>query len=184
MYNLGKLISMGAAIILLAGCANPSFNPNNKQIVFVEGKPFRIPYGASHTGKRFTNTVESREKMTSYKREGLICNIGDLLWIENYTAKTGVKIYKSEGKLSGYTYIGKASREGKSGCVRPISNQEYSFYRSKELEASANARTQANLAAAMTPKTVNVNHSGTVYQNTNVTGTMNHNVRYKPYYGY
>lgn len=184
MNNLEKLISMCVAIILLVGCANPSFNPNNKQIVFVEGKPFRIPYGAAHTGKRFTNTVESREKMTSYKREGLICNIGDLLWIENYTGKNGVEIYKTKGKLSGYAYIGKASREGKSGCVRPISNQEYSFYRSKELETSANARAQANLVAARTPKTVNVNHSGTVYQNVNLTGTMNHNVSHKPYYGY
>lgn len=184
MYDLEKLISLSVGILLLVGCTSPSFNPNNKQIVFVEGKPFRIPHGANHTGKMFTNTAESREKMTSYKQEGLICNIGDLLWIENYIAKTGVEIYKTEGKLSGYTYIGKASKEGKSGCVQSISNQEYSFYRSKELEASANARSRANLAASMTPKTVNVNHSGSVYQNVNVTGTMDHTVRYKPYYGY
>lgn len=184
MNNLEKLISISVATILLAGCANPSFNPNNKQIVFVEGKPFRIPYGASHTGKRFSNTVESREKMIAYKREGLICNMGDLLWIENYTGKAGVKIYKTDGKLAGFSYIGKASREGKSGCVRPISNQEYNFYRSKEMEASANARARANLAAAMTPKTVNVNHTGTVNQNTNVTGRIDHTIRYKPYYSY
>ncbi len=184
MTNLEKLINISVGILLLSGCASPSFNPNNQQIVFVEGKPFRIPYGVNHTGRMFTNTTESREKMTSYKQEGLICNIGDLLWIENYTAKTGVKIYKAEGKLAGYAYIGKAFRKGKSGCVHALSDQEYSFYRGKEMEASANARAQANLAAAMTPQAVNVNHSGTVHQNVNVTGTMDHTVRHRPTYGY
>lgn len=184
MHNLGKLLTISAGIILLVGCANPSFNPNSKKIVFVEGKPFRIPYGANHTGYRYTNSAKDKEIILSYKKEGLICKRGDLLWIEKYTGNKGLKIYKSEGKLAGYAFIGKASRKGKSGCVRPISDQEYSFYRDKEMESSANARARANLAAARTPQNVNVNHSGTVSQNVNVTGTMDHTVRYKPYYGY
>jgi hypothetical protein len=65
------------------------------------------------------------------------------------------------------------------------------------MEASANARANAanravtnaantNYMAATTPKTVNVQHSGYVNQNVNVSGTMNHNVNhtYSPYRTY
>jgi len=184
MNKFEKIISMSIGIILFSGCANPSFNPNNKKIVFVEGKPFRVPVGAGHTKHRYTSLSNDKEKTNVYNKYDMNCNLGDILWIEKYTAIEGAKIYKAQGKIAAYNYASQASRQGKAGCVRPISDQEYSFYRSKEMEASANARTRANLAAAMIPKRVNVNHSGTVYQNVNVTGTMDHTVKYKPYYGY
>ncbi len=183
MKKLRIVITISASI-LFTGCANPSFNPNVKKVVFVDGKPFRVPVGANNIRHAYTSSSTDKEKLSVYKKNGLICRIGDILWIENYTAKEGTKIYKKSGKIAGFTYIAKAAKQGKSGCTRPISNQEYNFYRGKEMEASANARARANLAAAMTPKTVNVDHSGTVYQNVNVTGTMNHNVRYKSYYSY
>ena len=53
MLTLFKIISISVGILLFSGCANPSFNPNSKKIVFVEGKPFRVPYGASYKGNRF-----------------------------------------------------------------------------------------------------------------------------------
>ncbi len=185
MKKLRIIITISASI-LFTGCANPSFNPNVKKVVFVEGKPFRVPVGATHTPHTFTTSEKSKEKRKVYNKYGMNCRLGDILWIENYTIKQSTSAYKKDGKIAGYTYVAQASREGKAGCTKAISNQEYSFYRSKEMEASANARARANLAAAMTPKTVNVQHTGHVNQNVNVSGTMNHNVNhsYNPYRTY
>ncbi len=177
-------IAIGASMLLFTGCANPSFNPSYKQIVMVEGKPFRVPVGANNTSHTFSASAESKEKRKVYNTYGMNCKVGDILWMENYTSKQASNAYKKDGKIAGYAHVGQASREGKAGCTRPISNQEYDFYRSKEMEASANARARANYVAATTPKTVNVQHSG--YVNQNVSGTMNHNVNhtYNPYYRY
>ena len=182
-YKLAIALSMG---VFFVGCTNPSFNPNNKQVVFIEGKSFRIPYNATSTPHRYTSSAKDKERISIYNKYGMRCKNGDILWIENFTSKEAVKVYKTNGKIAGYNYVGQVFSQGKSGCSKPLSNQEYNFYRGKEMEASANARATKNFAAAMTPQTVNVNHSGTVYQNVNLTGTMNHNVNhtYNPYRTY
>ncbi len=183
MRKLRIITTISFSVVLFMGCTNPSFNPNVKKVVFVDGKPFRVPVGANNISHAYTSSSTDKEKLLVYKKNGLICRIGDILWIENYTAKEGVKTYKKSGKIAGFAYIAQAAKQGKAGCTRSISNQEYSFYRGKEMEASANTRARANLAAAMTPKTVNVQHSGYVNQNVNVSGTMNYNVNhtYNPY---
>lgn len=169
-------ISVGASIILFTGCANPSFQPNNKKIVFIDGNAYRTPYGAGNTPHKYTSSAEDQERLAVYNKYGMNCKLGDILWIENYTAKEAQNIYNKNGKIAGYTYVGQVSKESKSGCVSPLTEKEYNFYLAKEMDTSENARARANYAAAIAPRTVNVQHSGSVTQNVNLSGTMNHNV--------
>ena len=182
MKKIGLLIGTGP--IILTGCVQPQFNPNKKQIIFIEGKPFRVPYSTSNIGYRYTNSAEDKERIETYKKEGLICRVGDVLWVENSTAKKGLEIMSSKGKLEAYTYIGKMAREGKSGCVHSMSSQEYSHYRGKEMEAREDdirARTALGNAFSSAGDSFKTNN-----YNVNVSGTVNHNVNVtsNPYYRY
>ncbi len=176
MKKMIKVFIGGILALIITGCAQPGFNPARQQIVFVEGVPFRIPVGASATPKRYRNNPIDNERLSVYKSYGLNCNYGDILWMENYTANQAVKTYKSNGKLAGYAYVGQAHSQGRSGCVRPLTPQEFEYYKMKELDESANRRAYANYMAATAPRTVdvNVNHSG--YVNHNISGTMNYNI--------
>jgi len=167
------IILIGISLLLFEGCANPAFNANDKKIVFVEGEPFRIPKLASHTPTRYTYSAEDNKKRDEYRKGGLNCKIGDVLWADRYTAQEGAKIVMSSGKEQGYAFMAQKSHEGLVGCTSPISNREYNFYRGKEMESSANARARSNLAASMMPKTVNVQHSGYVNQNVQHSGYIN-----------
>lgn len=177
MHKITLVIGF-VGILFLGGCVNPSFNPVNKHIVFVDGKPFRVPNGSSATPHRYSRSAIDQERIKIYNQYGMNCNIGDILWMENHTALKAKKEYQTKGKIAGYNYVGIAFRQGKSGCVKPLTPQEFQYYRQKEQEATALAIAQSNIVAATAPKTVdvNVNHSGYINQ------SINANVHH--YYGY
>ena len=126
-----------------------------------------------HTPRRYSNSAESREKTDTYRKGGLNCRIGDIMWIENYTAKEGVKIASSSSRRHAYAFIAKESHKGLAGCVSAISNREYDFYRVQEIQQREDRRANGQAiknaanawADAHTPPAkvnVNVHHSGTI----------------------
>lgn len=182
-----KIVAIIGMALFFTGCAQPSFNPNIKHIVYVDGKPFRVPtYDTFYRKHTYNKNLEVDKKILNfYRQNGFICKEGDLLWAKNSVIEKVMKNFKSTGnRKKGYVIISSASKVGKAGCASPLSNQEYQFYRGKEMEASANARAKAasdaaaytsymNYMAATAPKTVNVQHSGYINQNVQYSGYVN-----------
>ena len=173
--NTFKLILGVGFVSFIVGCGEPAFNPNIQNIVFVDGEPFRIPAGSRSTPHTYTNAILDQEKMAAYRKNGLDCRIGDILWMENSVATEGVKIMNSGDEERAYAFVALAAKDGKSGCAHPLSNREYDYYKEKESERSARAYA-ARVAIAKnignsTPKTYNVIHSGSINQNVNVNST-------------
>ena len=169
---------VGIIALLFGGCAQPAFNQNKKHIIFVEGKSFRIPI-ASNWSRAFMHPEANKEKIKEYRKQGLTCKNGDLFWIEYYADKERVSLIDSGNKQKGYAFLGKSVRERKAGCAHPMSNQEYHFYREKELQDARDRKANGKAiqeaanawADAHKPPTrvnVNVQHSGTVRHNVNV----------------
>ncbi len=164
--------------LLALGCASLNFNPNVKKIVFVEGKPFRIPaYGATYITQAYKNKKNDRETIKYYRQHGLKLNIGDILWAETSVMKEINSIFKTSGKKATRDYLIQAIRRGQAGWSRPLSSREYNFYRGKEIEQSANQRAAIYHHAATAPRTINHN----VNQNVNMNGTVNHNIQHSGY---
>lgn len=202
MKHLGKIIGMSVGIILLVGCAQPQFNPNDKRIVMVEGKAFRVPkHGIIYNNMAYSKNRKMDVELIKLNRKlGLNCNYGDLNWMTKEVSDTYSKAYRANDMKMVESIKIEAIRSGKIGCVRPLSNQEYDFYRGQEMQQVADRRAAAdrrtayyaaaaneraarkNLQAAQTAKDVNVNVSGTVDHNVQHSGTVNHNVNvYTPY---
>lgn len=199
MKRLGMIIGIGITLVLFTGCGQPQFNPNYMNIVMVEGDAFRVPKGSIVNRKKYYNTPNIVASVEQNRRLGLDCKIGDLGWSEYSTrmkfqeATKGLPTNSPEGFKRIENLKREAINSGKMGCAHPLTDREYDFYRSQEMDASANARADsnsraaaANMIAASTPQTVNVNHSGYVNQNVNVSGTINQNVNVtsNPYYRY
>jgi len=145
MKNIIKIISVGLILaVVMVGCAQPQapykFNPNNKGIVFVDGKPYRVPYGSQYI--KVNNTFV---KKLGYK---IGCKRNSVWWIEE-------NLFKEFQQLRGVdfaTLIVQAARNGKTGCVAPLSDKEYQYYLNQQNQAMANARTAAYYNAATAPK--------------------------------
>ncbi len=186
-------IAITVVTLFFVGCAQPkpNFNPNNKMIVFVEGKPFGIPAGAD-----YSRGLISDKSLKLFQGMGAsYCQKGDITWEANGVVKDIEAAMKKNNKSEGKAIYRKAISEGKVGCTSPLSNQEYNYYRGKEMEQSANARANAanraanaranaanrattnaanaNLIASTMPKTVNVQHSGYMNQNIQHSGYVN-----------
>ncbi len=151
MKTVTKIAIAGGVALLFSGCngsnAQPAFNPNNKYIVFVEGKSFRVPYGASYN-KRIMKKVTDVEKRTG-------CRKGDVAWL---TRNQFNKIQATSGQerksviLNGY-------RNGQLACAHPLSKQEYQYYMNQQNQQQANARAQmqANASQSQSYQPVNYN---------------------------
>lgn len=170
MNKITIIIGIGFSLLLL-GCSSnqpkkqttPSFNSERKGIVFVQGKAYRVPYKASFNhrpmGKDSAIILEY-----VYRKNGIPCKIGDLGWREetlgaNFHKYVSVKDWDNADKV-----FKTMARSGLVGCAHPLSNKEYEFYRSKEIQAS-------NYMAATAQRNYNVtvthdgyiNYRGSVY---------------------
>ena len=178
------VIAIIGTLFLFTGCIQPGFNPNTKRIVFVDGKPFRIPYGAYTNRSPYYNKTRDVAVIRHNNSLGLNCKIGYLGWVEAGIAKKITNATQGLDKNNvelNLKYIEPMKREairnGKLGCAHPLSKQEYHYYRGQEMEASANARANSiaysNYMAATAPRTVNVQHSGYINQNIQHSGQVN-----------
>ena len=182
-------IAMGI-VFLFSGCTQPKFNPNNKGIMMLDGKTFRIPRGVSYNAKRYGNDQKSLAVIKQNRRLGLDCRVGDLGWLEKSISKRagqmtkGLRIDTTEGRRIMEPLKREAISTGKMGCAHPLTDREYHYYSGQEREAAANARAKSasntaayssymNYRAATAPKTVNVQHSGYMNQNIQHSGYVN-----------
>ena len=132
-------------------------------IVFVQGKAYRVPYGASfdHHSMGKDSAVILQHL---YHNNGVPCKIGDLAWQEKtlgaaFHKYTSAKDWDNVDKVW-LTMV----KSGKVGCANPLSNKEYEFYRSKEIQASnyATATASQNINVNVTHEGY-INYSGSVY---------------------
>jgi len=156
------IIGMGCLLLVL-GCSSnqpktkSSFNPARKGIVFVQGKAYRVPHGSN-----FDNSPMGKDSVLTlkhvYHKHGVPCKIGDLGWRER-TLDAEFRRYSAQEDWDKAEKVLVATvRSGKIGCAHPLSDKEYEFYRSKEIQAS-------NYLAATAPRNYNVNVTHTGYIN-------------------
>jgi len=122
-----KFILVGSlASLLFIGCTSnqPAFDPSNKDIKMVEGKPYRVPHGASYSHYAVSNKV-----IEFYQDIGLSdCQKGDITWEEQKTADAINTVIRKGSKSEGKAIYRKAATEGKIGCSSPLSDKEYQSY--------------------------------------------------------
>ena len=120
------------ALVLFIGCSSdqPSFNPNNKGIVVVEGKPYRVPLEANYSTQPFAS---SNDKGVLKGREaGIDCRKGDISWISSNVQKAAQKAAEKGDINLAASIILAAPRKGQIGCAHPLSKKEYEYYRGKQ----------------------------------------------------
>ena len=106
-------------------CAKPSFNPNNKAIQFVKGKPYLIPYQT-----RYFPLTLSMSDVYLFKKKGVASGLYQVLWIvpEEFSKLRGV----SDDAF--HTIVASLIKKNKAGFVSAMTNQEYDFYSKRETQ--------------------------------------------------
>ena len=133
---MNKKLIIGAGLLagmmLLSGCtgSQPAFNPGDKAITFVNGKPYAIPYSAN-----YDPMDEYKYKM--YKSVGYTCNMGNVIWGDRRLSPS-INNAKNEDEIK--SIIVTALRQGKIGCAKPLSKQEYQYRLNQQNQNSANSR--------------------------------------------
>ena len=123
MKKLNIMLVAGLGSLLFMGCTSnqPSFDPSNKEIKTVDGKQYRVPYGASTSSYAVSSKIIKR-----YKEFGISnCKDGDITWEEQKTADTINEVMRRGSKSEGLAIYRKAASEGKIGCASPLSAEEY-----------------------------------------------------------
>ncbi len=146
------LLLLSVDVLFLSGCASNQsystpqntqqhtnkFDPNDKRLVFVEGKPFDVPRSANYSPRRATS-----EEAKTYRNLGINCNEGDLFWLYGF----------KRAELS------ELIRKGYAQCAYPLGNREYQYRLNQEKE-----RTRVlNELAGFNTRKIKVEHSGSIY---------------------
>jgi hypothetical protein len=120
------------ALVFLLGCASdqPSFNPNNKGLVIVAGKPYRVPLEANHSLVPFKS--ENAQGVVKGRQAGLDCRKGDIFWISTEVQKAAQEASLDGDVNRAASIIIAAPRKRQIGCAHPLSNKEYEYYREKQ----------------------------------------------------
>jgi len=152
-------VSTFAGLALLTGCVQPQFDPNYRNVQFMNGKPYSIPYNVDY------NDRPVNAKDVSYlKHVNIPCRKGDLVW---YTRDFSPKIKNAQSGYEKAQIVSSLYHAGKLRCEHPLNKQEYAYRMNQMNQQSANKRTasqnNAVINAAAMPKTYNVNHTGSVY---------------------
>jgi len=159
LYGLG-------IFLIISGCSQPGFNPNNQTITFVDGKPYRVPIASTVSPHAFTQSKHDQIRLKANRNRGLDCRVGDVVWMEPSVLLKFADILKLQGKQVAIQFIDNAAREGKVGCSHPMSDKEFKYYSQQFSQRDAQmAAKQALIIKNMQntiPKTYNVNvqHSG------------------------
>lgn len=109
-----KFISTATlALIVLSGCAKsqPVFDSKHTEVKIVNGKSYKIPYGASPSPYVDTKVIKF------YQTLGLSdCKEGDITW-EEEKAKDEMNAAIRNGDKNIYR---KLAKEGRIGCASPF----------------------------------------------------------------
>jgi len=127
-----KLMAVsGLALVLFNGCSSnqPTFNPNNKGIVIVEGKPYRVPLEANYSTQPFKSSNE--RGVVKGRQAGLDCRKGDISWISSNVQKAAQEAAEKGDITLAASIVLTAPRKGQIGCAHPLSKKEYEYYRGK-----------------------------------------------------
>ena len=135
---------------------------------------------STYANKSNSPLLDENTRQIYLNSASVACNNGEVRWFEKKTRdhilpmlKNGVKLPKALQPAALeeiFKYDYDAYMRGKIGCAKPLNQQEYE-YRLNQQNGELNRRAAAkrtssqnlaNTAAAMAPKTVNVNHSGSV----------------------
>ena len=132
MEKLKFMTVSGLALVLFIGCSSdqPSFNPNNKGIVIVEGKPYRVPLEANYSTQSFKS--ENDRGVVKGRKAGIDCRKGDISWISSNVQKAAQEA-AAEGDVNlAASIVLAAPKKGQIGCAHPLSKKEYEYYRGKQ----------------------------------------------------
>ena len=161
MRSIFKIFLNISLLIFLNGCVSSHvpFNANNKSIVFLEGKPFAIPYGANF----LTHTVKkSKSEIINGYADYMGCKPGSLSWIStDFLKKLDSKKVNALPTEQKYTFWQRVKNIGQAGCAYPLSKEEYYFYLNQQNQQAANARAATYYQAETSPKTTYNYHTVT-----------------------
>jgi len=150
--------------LILSGCvARPiPFDPQNRAIVFKDGKPYRVPY-ATYYGIHFTS---------QYAASHYDCEYDDVLWVSSDDSDREKAKKDSLIHTNFIAWVLLMKKENKAGCVSPLSDREYEYYTNREsqtrqYEHAQRIQSQQNFNESLnrlndtintiTPKTYNLN---------------------------
>ncbi len=132
MIRLKFILISSLVLLLLSGCTSdqPSFNPNNKGLVVVAGKPYIVPVEANYSLEPFKSNND--KGVLKGRQAGLDCRKGDIAWISSEVQKAA-----QEARLDGdinraASIVIAAPKKGQIGCSHPLSRKEYEAYRRKQ----------------------------------------------------
>ena len=79
MIKIKSLVLLFALSIGFIGCGQPQFNPNNKSMVFIKGKPYKVPYQTNYSLQPL-----SKDDIKALRKYGYqYCSEGDIRWVSN-----------------------------------------------------------------------------------------------------
>lgn len=126
--KLLKPLLFGTSALLFAGCYTCFPQPSyDKNIVFVQSKPYLVPHGTEFSNVPVTNDVTVKD----YRLAGVDCKKGYITWNSPEADDELKEIYRVKGADAfSYAYQ-KAIRGRRMGCSRPLSNSEYQDYKAQ-----------------------------------------------------
>ncbi len=132
-----------AGMMLLSGCTQPSFDPGNKTIRFVNGKPYAAPYATNQA----LAPIDS-QMAKSLRKYGVPCSKGDITWISTSYMNSIMKNVNPNDVDGISRVFAKGYAKAKAGCAKPLNKQEYQYWMNKGNQNAANSRASAAQAQA------------------------------------
>ena len=147
--------------ILLVGCSDPqpksTFNPNYKHIVMVENQYYRVPAGSTYYNEKYKNTPKDLNEISKLLAYGITCKVGDIIWADS-SITNKMKTLDINKRLD---FMEQMKGQGRLNCTHSLTEKEYKFYRSKEMEYNANRIARYNAMTSFLIKRTpqNINHN-------------------------
>lgn len=137
MKIITSILGIGVAL-LLTGCAQPNFNPNDMRINFIEGKAFRLPAGSMYS----SGLIDSGD-VQIFAKYGVKSRVGYAIWLspkESAAFNTNVKYKMYKSYADGYAQF---IKQGRAHLARPMSKSEIAYYTNQQNQSREDARAAA-----------------------------------------
>jgi len=131
--NKLRILLLSITVILINGCTSTSgiaqFNPNNKHIIFKNGKSFYVPYNARY------GIIDTERVLKNASSVVDNCVIGGLVWVSLSVPKQNPRDEKK--------FLKELAQRNLIGCSAPLSDREYNHYVNQEREAYRRSEREA-----------------------------------------